>query len=663
MRNYSLRYYLSPFLDFDKRMDNLISFCDEAEIDDVMFFIGAEEVYLGHITKEQAKIYVETILKAKEILSKKGITVSLNPWLTVGHWYGGRELQGGQNFRTMIGYDGTDSKVVACPLCENWREYYIDLMNYYIEAIKPKTLWFEDDFRLSNHEPVSLGCFCEEHVKLFNEKAGTNFDREGVVKAIFSDDRYRKIYLDLARLSFEDTMETISSNIKSPSSFGLMTGGPCLGEGKRFSKLFDIMRNNSKSMPYNRICLCSYRQKGLQEYAWSFNASSMFVRFLTGNSAHCVSEMENVPYSYYTKTANYTKYQLLTTAPLRLTGDTLNIFDMNGNGVTNYKKYAEALKSVKPYLSAVTDLKLENIPTSGVYVLVNENSAYTEKGAKTFVELNPQDCWIYAYLTQLGFNCAYTSNVEMCGKTIACSGQVLRNYTNDEIKRLFSNNTLIITGECIDVLKDKKLLDLVNVAEYDVLKERSGTHTIEEWALKDDLYGIDRYRANFQLFCGDYYDIKYGKNSPKKVYTNVVDQYEKIVGTGIVKTGNVVMLPYQNVVTEVNLPISLICPLRAEAIKRAIIDTENNDEIFFVEGETVCIYTYNSNECIYAVLVNFADDGFDEINMSSNYNINDVEILTPNIPSFKKVEIVKKGNKYVIKHELKAQESVVLKIK
>lgn len=663
MRYYSLRYCLTPTLDFDKRINNLVDFCKEAEIDDVMFFIAPEELFIGHITKEQSKGYIDVIQKAKAILAEKGITSSLNPWFTIGHWSGGRTLKEDQNFRTMVGADGTTSEVVACPLCENWRDYFIDLMNYYVQTIKPDILWIEDDFRLSNHEPINLGCFCEEHVRLFNEKAGTNFDRQGVIDAIFSDEKYRKIHLDLARYSIENTMQIITSSIKGQQKFGLMTGGACLSEGKRYGKLFEIMRANSQNKPYNRICLFSYRQRGLQEYAWSINSGSMLVRFLTGDSANCVSEMENFPYSYYTKSANYTKYQMLTTAPLRCMGDTLNIFPVNGNGVVDYKRYAKVLKEVKPYLSAVTDLKLEDLQTSGIHVLVNQDSAYTVKGAKTFGKLNPTESWIFAYLEQLGFNCAYTSDIALKGKTVACSGQVLRNYTNDQIKALFANNTVIITGASLEVLKERNLLSLVGVENYKLQKERSGNHSIEEWAFDNDLYGVEKLRTNFQFFCGDYYDVEYAKNTVKTVYTNVLSQYEEIVGTGIVKTGSVIILPYQNITSELNVPISLISPLRAEAIKCALIKDVGDSEIFYVQGETVCPYTFKFDGGTYLVLVNFADDNFDDIRLTSNLKIDGVQILTPSTPTFTNVSFDRQGNNYVICHELKAQESVVLKLK
>ena len=123
------------------------------------------------------------------------------------------------------------------------------------------------------------------------------------------------------------------------------------------------------------------------------------------------------------------------------------------------------------------------------------------------------------------------------------------------------------------------------------------------------------------------------------------------------------ILPYQNVNSEINLPLSLICPLREEAIKRAIMSGDNSKELFFVEGETNCIYTFRCADGVYALIVNFTDDDFEDIRLNTVLDISDAEILTVKTPTFTKLSIDKTQNGYIINHELKAQESLVLKLK
>jgi hypothetical protein len=101
----------------------------------------------------------------------------------------------------MVDANGTKAERVVCPLCENWRKYFKELYSFYVETLQPKILWFEDDFRLVSHDPISYGCFCDEHMKLFNAAAGTSLTREAFIQAVLKDEKVRKAYLDVQRFT------------------------------------------------------------------------------------------------------------------------------------------------------------------------------------------------------------------------------------------------------------------------------------------------------------------------------------------------------------------------------------------------------------------------------------------------------------------------------
>ena len=122
MFNYSLRFSLVPSIDFNERMEHLLDFCKKAKIDEVMFFIAPKELGCGHITIEEAKPWVETIKRAKKILESYGITTTLNPWITLGHYDLGVKFRDDQKFRPMVGAKGEVAEVAPCPLCEEWRK-------------------------------------------------------------------------------------------------------------------------------------------------------------------------------------------------------------------------------------------------------------------------------------------------------------------------------------------------------------------------------------------------------------------------------------------------------------------------------------------------------------------------------------------------------------
>ena len=666
MRTYTLRLCLNPSCDFEERMESALDFCEKALIDDVMFFIAPEELHVGHITIEEAKKWTELILRAKKLLNERGIKVSLNPWCTLVHYDGGRKLKEGQNFRNMVDYDGTKAQVAVCPLDENWRKYYVELLNYYVETLQPETLWLEDDMRFSSHNPVKVGCFCEKHMQLYNERAGTSYDRDTFVKKIFSDKKARKAYLDVTRESFIDLLTYLTDNVKAQDSFGLMTGGNAQREARHYQDIFSVLASNGRKKPYNRLCLFSYQQRGSQEYGWSFNSGSMFNRKMTEKSADCVSEMENFPHTMYSKSGNYMRYQLLTTAPLGLVGDTLSIFEFTGNGAVHYERYAKVLREVKPYLSKASELELSPSDMVGVRVLVSEDSSYVIKAkSDSFGALSTNDSWLFAYLEQLGVACVYTTDPTIKGQVVAVSGQVLRNYTKEEICALFENNYVIITADNIEALFDMGLSYLLDIEDYEIYKELTdGKHSFEQINSEDKILGISKMRAGAQFFCGDYYNFRYG-NEPKTVYTVMCDYSENKVGEGICSVHNALVIPFANITSDRNMPITLVHPLREFAVKKALTGNKvNTHELYFVEEENVCVYVFDKGEKLHIVFVNFSDDDYDELHVKTPVSLETATVFTPENTDEKKLApVLGIDGYYTIKEPLKGQESYVVTIR
>ena len=170
-----------------ERIEQLVTHCLKYGFDNVILMINVEEFNVGHITTEQAKEWVKVLKRAKEALKTNGITVSVNNWMDFGHADRGRTFQPDQKFLTMTDMNGTESKSVVCPLGENWQRYFSEYTKYLVRELKPDTFWIEDDFRLHNHVPLrGTGCFCEAHMKYYNEILHTNYTREEFVKKVFA---------------------------------------------------------------------------------------------------------------------------------------------------------------------------------------------------------------------------------------------------------------------------------------------------------------------------------------------------------------------------------------------------------------------------------------------------------------------------------------------
>ena len=661
MYTYSLRLLLAPKLNFDERIKNLLDFCKKAKMDEVMFFIAPKELGVGHITKEESLPYLETIKKARDILKVHGIKTTLNPWITLGHYDVGVDLKEGQNFRLMVGEDGGKGKTCPCPVCENWLSYYADLMSYYAEEIQPEVLWIEDDMRLGNHTNIRQGCFCDEHMKRYNAKLGTSYDRETFVSLIGKDKKVRKAYLDVCRETVEESVEYIVKNTKNQKGWGLMTADSALHHGRRFGKLFEIMSAYGKK-PLNRCCLFSYRQKAEQEYAWGYNKLATEVKFFTGDSAENYMEIENVPHSLYTKSVNFFRYQMLTSATMMFTGATFSMFEFNGNGANNYERYAKMLAEIKPYLAKIAQLGLTDKDAVGVRVLVNEDTCYYKKADNLF-DLPSDDSWIFAYLEQLGIACTRTTDKNITGKTVAISGQVLRNYDDETIIRLFKNNFVITTAENIVVLKERGLEYLLDIKEIEYWEQQlSGKYSFEEVATGDTIFGVSQMRAPAQQYCGNHLHITYG-DKPKKAYTVMKDNYENYAGFGLTNTENALVIPYKDNDTQNGIfcPISMLCPVREWAIKKSLKEDSNlGGELVTVTEENICVYAYDKGDKRYIFCVNFTDDTYDSLHIQTSEKYQKISVIKVGAEDGVPVDFAYENGEYTINETLTAQQSYIL---
>ncbi|MBQ4543160.1 MAG: hypothetical protein IJA19_03200, partial [Clostridia bacterium] len=141
---YVLRFPMEPGFNEDEVSQRLVDFCKSGKIDEVMFFINYEDVFMGHLTKDQTKPWLETIAKHARTLKRAGVDFSINPWTTLSHADRGRVMNPEHDFQTMVDIDGTKSAITGCPLDEKFIDYLCDIYGY-IASLKPKVIWVEDD--------------------------------------------------------------------------------------------------------------------------------------------------------------------------------------------------------------------------------------------------------------------------------------------------------------------------------------------------------------------------------------------------------------------------------------------------------------------------------------------------------------------------------------
>ncbi len=664
--NYSLRFVLMPNVDVSKKIKDLVKFCKNAQINDVIFFIAAEDFHVGHVSKEMAKPYVDVILQAKAELDKIGVTTSLNPWCTLVHGDRGRKLQKGQNFRTMVMAEGVVANTVVCPLCENWREYYVDYLRYLIQEIQPKTVWLEDDFRLVGHVPnTSNGCFCEEHMKLYaKELSVSEISREEFVQGLLDNKlNYREVYAKVSKESMEDTLRYIVDGAGNlGSEISLMTGSG-VGyhfEGRDFRALFNILSKYER--PQHRMGLQSYRQSESHAYANLFAKTIFPTRAFIDDDLIVYSEIENAPMTRYIKSAKWTAFHMLATCPLLLSGATFDIFEFNGNGVTDAKLFEKYLSWVKPFLDKILSLGLKyNEMSKGINISILKNRCSGIDAVDNLEKLGNSDNYMGGLLAMLGGAVKYTEDA-FEGDIIALLPTTVSILSNEQLIKLFNTKQLIIVNaDVVEILIKRGLSNLLNVVEHKKIIERTGVHVYEQVA-KNGICLNDELRASCQLFVGHYLKLVYGLDGEPEVLTKLYSYDYSFVGEGITKMNNVLIFPYYDS-PECNfadLPYGLFHELRASAIRYAVNQTGNKD-MFFSKNCMVLPFVYKKEDD-YIIFVNYIEDEVEKLTFTSKENYTNILVCSVDNIDFKEVSFLHNGDDYILDYTMDSQSAIVLKL-
>ena len=338
----------------NERINNIADHCANYGFDNVMLCINQEEFNVGHITLEMAKPWIEVLKKAANVLREKGISVSINNWIEIGHADRGRHWFDGQDFQPFVDMNGKSADNIACPLCENWFNYFSEYAAYIVKEIKPDTFWIEDDFRLHNHAPLyGVGCYCPKHMAYYNQKLGTNYTREEFLNKAFAPgplNKERKVWLDANRdvmLTLANKLAKAIKNANPATDLAIMTSRPAMHciEARDWDKLLSNFAKGGTKI--NRIHL-PYGEPNGKDFLYNINSMSMAIRTLSPNDTVIMPEIEHGSSTFYMKTPRYLKFALEASVPLILSGTTYSIYGFHANGARDSFGFGEVVKDLQP---------------------------------------------------------------------------------------------------------------------------------------------------------------------------------------------------------------------------------------------------------------------------------------------------------------------------
>lgn len=572
---YVFRFCCDPGFNDREEIDALMRYVDEAKVDDVAVFCNVEEINTGHMSFAEQDVFINMMRSLQPLLEAKGITMSVNHWHSVMHADLGKRFAPDQNFRPMVDVRGNTADLCVCPLCSQWQDYIGSIYARYAR-LEPSILWVEDDFRLHNHDPLVWGgCFCREHMKLYSRRAGKELTREEFLAGVLQPGKphpYRAIWLDVARQTMLSAAEAISAAVRKVSQnakVGLMSSVPYVhaAEGRDWHAILNTLAGGA--VPVDRIHLPGYQENSPSNYLHNFNMVSMMNRAMVPAGTEIYPELENFPFSLFSKSRRFTRFQLLSALPLDLAGITIDLYDLNGNGIVWEDGYQDMLAEVKPYLNTLTELGVFKGTRRGVQVLYSQRSSYhlhTVRG-EAMEELYPHECFWGGLLPAMGIPYAYCDHIPE-GEIVAASGQVLRSFTEAEVAALFEKNFVILSGDAAWTLYDMGLGSLAGIESAQWVSQNNGTYAFEQVTNGRHYRGRANARASAIVSCSDVLDICYRGDAEVTEYSAMFDSFRRRTLPGqTVVNGRVMLYPFGHFSQPGEIPPMLLSALRQEILQ------------------------------------------------------------------------------------------------
>lgn len=356
---YILRRTLPPW-NWRVVLDELKEMCQKYRIDEVC--VKTDTGTFTHYFPDEKWMlnYQKILFAVREELADIGVNYSLNPNVTQGHGDRGRHIDRlHPDWSMIMGHDGTRATDCACNISPGWREYIRRQWTIYAETY-PAVIWIEDDVRTFGHGPVGQGCFCDEHLRRFNEKHATSHSREEIyarVMASGTPDPLRREWIEfLGEITTEMVQlaeETVHA-VSSETIVGLMSSGPTnhATEGRDWQLLHRKMAGPEGRPVASRPPLGNYREMHLTGLIGTACQSRLTRRAFELPTLE-EGEIENYPYTGYTKSNTFLRLQNSVAVSSGCAALTLNLFDHCGTPMAATKDILQTLASEKSYLTAL----------------------------------------------------------------------------------------------------------------------------------------------------------------------------------------------------------------------------------------------------------------------------------------------------------------------
>lgn len=409
----------------------------------------------------------ETIMEQAEKFRSIGVRVSLQISNTIGHgqYMKSCDCSGlvydGSPVEHMVGPDGTVAGYCFCWNGENFRKYVIEEMKIYAR-IHPHTVWFDDDLRPVNHNPVQYGCFCDGCIEKFNAEYGTSFDREGLVEAIgFGETKYREMFVEFSRANLYDFVRTLAKtvcDISPESEMGYQFY--CNGgfTGFNFDYIFDGLRDGSGKPAKSRPGGGCYDAHNPNDVLGKSIEIDYQNSMLPSYVKEIRPEIENLPDVVYGKSIASTCFE--TTVNLARGANAMS-YAMIMNDYESFEWHNDmfgAFSSYRKYWEKLASLSSETT-AGGIPFYHSENMWKRKlKEGEDPLGYSREPVFSHNFIMTDGIPVTHFQSDGMCFLT----GEVAETLSDDDIKSLLGRN-ILTDGRTAEVLAERGFAEMLGL--------------------------------------------------------------------------------------------------------------------------------------------------------------------------------------------------------
>lgn len=508
-QGYILRYYLPVMPNFDKdytneRFEELLKFIKETNISAVMFYVALDpNFYYMPDSPKYAQEWSDFMLPYIERIKKAGISYQLNFQNLIGATLSGVDFRYKYNWEYLVDYKGVEV-ACACPLGEKFRKDAARRLQVWAKTM-PDVIWIDDDLRLHGHGAPSLEgingdyvdfyCFCDHHIKLFNERYKTHYDRESLVAEILKEGeptQARKDYLQFLSDTMAETAGWISSVVHtvSPNTVvAQMTSAPDShsAEGRNWGDFLRALSNGKTPVlrptfgPYIEYCPRDF----VSCYSLLSQIKAHVKESYDGKVEYC-PEVENTRFTVWAKSCAATSFQLALSAFMGCKNITLSLFDLDGGAIFDEPNYGEMLKKQKPFLDKLAALDLDEAESKGVVIPTSGNSGklYSCKKGDNFAALRGGGRYIHSYLLKCGVPCVFKTPDKIQGETVALDAYTANFLPDEYIKKILCGS-VFIDGGAAEILIKRGYSEFIGVSKMSEQSHAVQSEKINTFTRKD----------------------------------------------------------------------------------------------------------------------------------------------------------------------------------